>query len=72
MSNVQPPPATPSQPILLSQADTARLLAVERTTIYRLLRAGELTKVKVGRRALVTRASVDEFVARQIDAAGER
>ncbi len=53
-------------PVLVLQLEAARLLGVERTTIWRMCRRGELAKVCIGRRALITRASIDAFVAAQI------
>jgi excisionase family DNA binding protein len=55
-----------SVPVLVSQLEAARLLGVERTTIRRMCRRGQLAKVCIGRRALITRASIDAFVAAQV------
>jgi excisionase family DNA binding protein len=52
--------------VLLAQPEAARLLGVERTTIWRMCRRGDLTLVHIGRRALVTRASIDAFVNSQV------
>jgi excisionase family DNA binding protein len=42
----------------------ARMLDVSRPTIYRLVRAGELTLVKIGKRAsAITEDSLREFIA---------
>lgn len=49
-------------PILLSQAEAAHLLGVERTTIWRMVKRKELARVTIGSRSLITRASVEEFV----------
>lgn len=48
--------------LLVSQLEAARLLGVDRTTIWRMCRRGDLEKVLIGRRALVTRASIDTYV----------
>lgn len=61
--------ATPSSTVLVSQVEAARLLGVERTTIWRMCRRGELAKVCIGRRALITRASIDAFVAAHVQPA---
>jgi excisionase family DNA binding protein len=49
--------------LLLSIAATQRTLGgLHRETIGRLIRKGHLTRVKIGSRSLITRASVDAFV----------
>lgn len=53
-------------PVLVSQIEAARLLGVERTTIWRMCRRQELAKVCIGRRALITRESIDAFVAAHV------
>jgi excisionase family DNA binding protein len=49
---------------LLSVPDVAKRLYVSEKTAWRLLGRGELAKVKVGSRTLVTPESVDAFIAR--------
>lgn len=44
--------------LLVTIEETADALAVGRTTVYGLLRSGELTAAKIGRRSLVTVESV--------------
>ena len=48
--------------VLVSQLEAARLLGVERTTIWRMCRRGDLVRVHIGRRSLITRASIEQFV----------
>jgi len=48
----------------LSVEEAAMLLGIGRTVTYRLVLGGELRSVKIGRRRLVVRASVEEYVAR--------
>ncbi|WP_114100808.1 MULTISPECIES: helix-turn-helix domain-containing protein [Thalassospira] len=43
--------------LLYSIPDCCRLLSIGRTTVYGLLQSGQLEKVKIGRRTLVTRKS---------------
>jgi len=52
--------------VLVSQLEAARLLGVERTTIWRMCGRSELTRVRIGRRSLITRASIDAFVDGQV------
>lgn len=52
--------------ILVSQEEAAHLLCVERTTIWRMCCRGDLERVRIGRRSLVTRASIEGFVASQV------
>lgn len=51
-------------PRFVSLKDAASVMGLKRTMMYSLLDSGELQSVKVGRRRLVTRASVDRFVDR--------
>ncbi len=49
---------------LASIAMTQELLGgVSRQTVYNLIETGRLQRVKLGRRAFLTRASVDQLVA---------
>ncbi len=50
-------------PDLLSIIETAEYLRVTRTTIHRLLRSGALTGTHVGRRHLITRKSIENYLA---------
>jgi excisionase family DNA binding protein len=51
-------------PVTISVEEAAMLLGVGRTVTYRLVLGGELRSVKIGRRRLVVRTSVAEYVAR--------
>lgn len=62
MQNYQSPPSR--DPALLSIVEAARRLGVSRSTIYSLLRDQELERVKIGRAARISSASVDAFVQR--------
>lgn len=57
---------TTEKSVLIAQCEAARLLGVERTTIWRMCRRGDLELVHIGRRALVTRQSLDRFVSSQV------
>ena len=64
LTNSEPSNATS---ILVSQEEAAHLLSVERTTIWRMANRGDLVRVRIGSRALITRASVEAFVASQTE-----
>lgn len=42
---------------------------VGRTTVFELIRTGELPSIKVGRRRMVPQSSIDNYIARQMDKA---
>ena len=63
--------AVPNQVLLVSQCEAARLLGVERTTIWRMCGRGDLARVRIGRRTLITMASVDAFIASQVKCVGD-
>lgn len=50
--------------ILLTIEEAADALSIGRSTVYTLLETGELERVKVGRAARVTAASIEAYVAR--------
>lgn len=54
-------------PVTISVEEAAMLLGIGRTVAYRLVLGGELRSIKIGRRRLVVRASIEEFVARLED-----
>lgn len=48
--------------ILVSQLEAARLLSVDRTTIWRMCSRGDLQRVLIGRRAHITPASINTYI----------
>jgi excisionase family DNA binding protein len=54
---------------LLSVDDVARVLGVSESGIYRLVRAGDLPRVKVGSRTLFEPAAIRVFIAHRRDTA---
>lgn len=54
-------------PLLLSVDEAALLLGLGRTTTYQLVLSGRLASVKVGRRRLVPRRCLEEFVDALVD-----
>ena len=49
---------------MLSVNEAARVLGVERSTLYRLLRAGELQAVRVGKRRKFRPEDLDAYLER--------
>jgi excisionase family DNA binding protein len=52
--------------LLLTVEEAAEMLRIGRTRTYELVMSGRITSVKIGRRRLVVRASLQEFVARLV------
>lgn len=51
------------QPVLLSVEQAARYVGVGRSEVFKMLREGRLKKsVRIGRRRLIPRSALDEFV----------
>lgn len=48
--------------LLLSVADAAKALGVSRGSLYELVNAGELKSIQIGRRRLIPRAALVEFI----------
>ena len=62
-----PPPAgrersRDMEPLATTVKDTAKALGLGKTSIYDLIRQGRLEKIKLGRRTLVTVASIRRLV----------
>ena len=55
------------RPLLVSVEQATRLLGVGRTTLYHLVRQGQVTPVKIGRAVRFPVAEIEQFVARLID-----
>jgi len=55
--------------MLLSIAEAARVLGISRTVFYRLIAQGEIRCIGIGRRRLVARTELQDFIARQSPAA---
>lgn len=53
----------------LSIPDAGRYLGgISRATVYKLIDAGEITRVKIGERAVILRASCDAYLERLAEA----
>lgn len=46
--------------------ESCSTLSIGRTVLFDLLRRGEITSVKIGRRRLIPASSLDEYVARLV------
>lgn len=53
-----------NRPVAMSVRDVARHLGLGRTKVYELINSGELKRLKVGRRTLVTTDSVYALLER--------
>ena len=50
-------------PLLLTPEQAARYLSVGRTTIYDLIRSGDLASVKIGRLRRIPRVAIKQWLA---------
>ena len=55
--------ASPEPPLLLSAEQAARALAINRSTIFELMATGQIPSVRIGRRRLISRQALAEFIA---------
>jgi excisionase family DNA binding protein len=53
-----------SDPLLLTPEEAARVLRLGRTTVYALMKAGELRPVHIGRSCRLARAELERYVNR--------
>jgi excisionase family DNA binding protein len=53
-----------AEPLLLTPEEAANVLRVGRTTIYALMKAGELHPVHIGRSCRISRAELERYVRR--------
>jgi excisionase family DNA binding protein len=50
------------QPLLVTVEEAARLLGIGRTTMFGLIGSGEIKSVRLGKRRLISRKSLEQFV----------
>jgi excisionase family DNA binding protein len=50
------------EPVLLTPREVMSLLNISRTTFFKLIAAGELKSVRIGRAVRIPREAVDDFV----------
>jgi len=58
-----------ARPILLSALEAAHLLGIGRTTLYELIKGGELTSIHVGRSVRFSMYEIETYVQSLIQAA---
>lgn len=52
--------------LLLTIAEAAQILRVSRATLFEMLSRGEIRKIKIGRKTLIPRKEIEEYVDRQL------
>lgn len=55
--------------VLVTIEEAAGALGIGRSTVYKLMNAGELVQAKIGRRSLLTAVSIRAYAARVSDSA---
>ncbi|WP_409332598.1 helix-turn-helix domain-containing protein [Trujillonella humicola] len=60
----QPRRVLAADPLLLTPEEAARVLGVGRTTLYALMKAGDLRPVHIGRSCRLSRAELERYVRR--------
>jgi predicted DNA-binding transcriptional regulator AlpA len=58
--------------MLYSIPDVMNAISCKRSLVYGLIKSGELERVKIGKRALVTESSLVRFVARRVQAGRDK
>jgi len=53
----------PIEPLVHNVVDTAARLDLSRSSIYELLKSGDLKSLKIGRRRLIERTEIERFLA---------
>lgn len=61
-------PGESAQPLAHRIPDACRRLGVSRTTIYELIKAGELRPIKIGARTLITEADLLRVISSRLGA----
>ena len=57
--------------ITVSVVEATGLLTIVKTTLFALMREGQLQRIKVGRKTLVTVQSIQDFIAGQLHGEAE-
>jgi excisionase family DNA binding protein len=61
---------TPSRARFLTVAEVADLMRVSTMTVYRLIKAGDLAAVRIGKSYRIREDDVDRYIARRYTEAG--
>lgn len=69
LSNLRVERTAMDQPLLYTLEQVADQLHVGRTTVFKLLRDGDLPSMTIGRRRLVPAAGLVRYIERQVDTA---
>lgn len=70
MPKTERPQPTSASRLSVAPEQAAEMLSCSRQHIYRLIDRGELVTFHIGRRRRITYASLEDFVARQVEAEG--
>ena len=57
--------------VLLSVEAAGRIMSLGRSTLYSLILSGQLGSLRVGRRRLIPRQAIDDFIEKQLLVAEE-
>lgn len=68
MTTSSPTPLNPNLKTCLSIEDTALQLGIGRTSVYALIKSGQLGSVKLGRRRVVPATAIEAMITRMQDA----
>lgn len=61
------PPALAEKPLLLTVPEAARLLGISRNLAHDLVAQGRLPHIRLGRRILIPRFGLEQWIAREAD-----
>ena len=62
----------PGAKLLYRAEEAADLLSISRTAVFNLIRSGDLPGIKIGGRRRIPRASIDDYIERQLAAGTEQ
>ncbi len=72
MPGTFPPEIRPSaeETELLTAEEVAKMLKIDRSTVYKLIRRNEIDYISIGRRRLITRIDLQKFIERHHQSGG--